>query len=411
MNTTTTQYRNESNPNEPSIELFPHEISPLYWANLTAHEKIIINQGGTSSGKTHAIIRVLFTIAILRPKYIITVISNTITKLKEDALRIAKEVSTQPYIVPFIDNYNSSDRVFTFTNGSIMEFKSFEDEEQAKGGKRQILFINEATRIPYMIFYQADLRTEVRTFLDYNPTSEFWVHDKVIGNKVEFPSTKVIRSWHIHNPYLTQEQHDRIERIQDPELKKVYARGLTGQLKGTVYPNWNEVDIEQFPTDGIIWGIDWGFSKKESADPSAVVRIQFLPQGHDYDYIVDEIIYSKGIEVQSVAQIMKDVGYKSGQPVYCDHSNENIRELRLNHIYAYPAGKGPGSIIAGVLYLRNKRIAYTKRSANLKEELRRYKFMEIEGIITNTPCDEWNHLLDAARYAIHTHSLRTGKVA
>lgn len=392
------------------VVLFPDEKSPLYWANLTADEKIIINQGGTSSGKTHAIIRVLFTIAVLRPGYVITVISNTITKLKEDALRIAKSVGTLPFIHPFIANYNSSDRVFTFKNGSIMEFKSFEDEEQAKGGKRHILFINEATRIPYMIFYQAYLRTQVRLFLDYNPTSEFWVHDRVINNKLEFPSVRVIRSWHIHNPYLTEEQHTTIERIQDPEMKKVYARGLTGKLKGTVFPGWLEVESFTY-TDGVIWGVDWGFSKKESADPTAIVRILFQP-GTDGqpDYIIDQVLCSQGVSVDSVAFVMKERGYKAGQPVYCDHSTENIRELRLNHIHAYPAAKGPGSIISGVLFLRNRTIAYTKTSEKLKVELQRYKFMEIEGIITNTPVDEYNHLLDATRYAIHTHSLRVGKV-
>lgn len=392
-----------------NIQLFPHERSPLYWTNLTTDEKIVINQGGTASGKTHAIIRVLFTIAILRENYIITVISNTVTKLKEDALRIAKEVAGETFIQYFIAGYNSSDRVFSFKNGSLIEFKSFEDEEQAKGGKRHILFINEATRIPYMTFYQADLRTSVRTFIDYNPTSEFWVHDKVLNNKAEFPSVRVIRSWHIHNPYLTEEQHARIERIQDPDLFKVYARGLTGRLKGTVFPGWKAIDRYAFG-DGVIWGVDWGFSKKESADPSAVVRVKFQPDSEDYDYVIDQIMYAKGVGADTVAQVIRENGYKVGQPVYCDHAPENIRELRLKHVYAYPAAKGTGSIISGILFIRNKRVAYTDRSEKLKMELQRYKFMEIEGHVTNTPIDEYNHLLDAARYAIHTHSLRTGKL-
>jgi phage terminase large subunit len=398
---------------QKEVRLFKNEKSPLYWANLTAKEKIIINQGGTSSGKTEAIIRVLFTIAIIRKGYVITVISNTITKLKEDALRIAKNVAKIPEVKEFIKDYNSTDRVFTFHNDSLIEFKSFEDEEQAKGGKRHILYVSEATRIPYMIFYQADLRTKVRTFIDYNPTSTFWAHNKVINCPVddkgrkEFNSVKVIRSWHIHNPYLTDEEHDRLERIADKQLKKVYARGLTGMLSGTIYPGWVEVD--NFPwSDGVIWYVDWGFSEKESADPVAAGRIAFKPKNSDLDFIADEIIYKQGVPASIIAKTMWASGYKTGQPCYCDHSPDDIRELRLAGIAAFPASKGPGSLTSGILFMRSKKVGYTKRSENIREERKNYKFLEIEGIVTNTPIDEWNHHMDGIRYGCRTHSLVTG---
>lgn len=396
------------------IQLFKDEKSPLYWANLTAKEKIVVNQGGTSSGKTEAIIRVLFTIAIIRKGYIITVISDTIPKLKEDALRIAKTVSRYPEIKLFIKDYNSTDRIFTFKNESIIEFKSFEDEEAAKGGKRHILYISEATRVQYMVFYQADLRTKVRTFMDYNPTASFWAHNKVINcpavnGKKEFDSVKVIRSWHIHNPYLTDAEHDRLERIADKDLFKVYARGLTGKLRGTIYSNWAEVD--EFPwTDGVIWYVDWGFSEKESADPTAAGRVAFNPPDCEYDYVLDELCYARGLPPSELAKIIWAAGYKSGQPCYCDHSTESIRELRLAGIYAIPFTKGRGSILAGVLFMRSKKIAYTRRSDNIRTEAKKYTFLEIDGIVTNTPIDEYNHHMDGSRGSCHTHALRTGQL-
>jgi phage terminase large subunit len=394
------------------VHLFKNEKSPLYWANLTATEKIVVNQGGTSSGKTEAIMRVLFTIAIIRRGYVITVTTNTVPKLKEDALRIAKNIAKIPEIKLFIKDYNSTDRTYTFNNDSIIEFKSFEDEEEAKGGKRHILYINEATRIPYAIFYQADLRTKVRTFMDYNPTSEFWVHDKVINCPMgpkgkEFDSVKVIRSWHEHNPYLTQAEHDRIERIGDKDLFKVYARGLTGKLRGTIY-TWDEV--EAFPwTDGVIWYVDWGFSEKETADPTASGRIAYKPDDSIYDYVIDELCYARGLAPEVLADRIWAAGYKTGQPCYCDHSPEGIRTLRLKGIAAFPFTKGPGSIIAGVLFMRNKKVAYTSRSENIRTEVRKYKFLEIEGIVTNTPIDEFNHHMDGCRGACHTHHLVTGR--
>lgn len=393
------------------IELFPNEKNPLFWANLTVHESIVINQGGTWSGKSYSIIQVLFVAACMCPGYVITVTSNTVTKLKEDAIRISKEiVRKNPVIRAQIESYNSTDRVYQFRNGSIIEYKSFTSEEEAKGGKRHILYINEATRIPYMIFWEAQLRTSVRTFIDYNPTAQFWVHDRVINNKAEYPSVRVIRSWHIHNYYLSQAQRDRIERIQDPDLHKVYARGLTGRLKGTVYSNWTEVDSFPWIND-VVWYLDFGFSQKETADPTAGGRIAINPANSEFDFVVDELIYNQGVSASMIAQVFFDAGYRTGQPVYCDHSPAMIRELRLLKISAYPADKGPGSVLSGILFLKSKRLAYTKRSTNIKEELKRYKFMEIDGIVTNTPIDEWNHHMDGIRYGAHTHSLRIGNVA
>lgn len=396
------------------VEIFNTEKSPLYWANLTAKQKIVVNQGGTWSGKSYSILQVLFTIALIRPEYIITVISNTVTNLKADALRIAKDIVSKNRLIkaqllPGPSGYNSTDRVYTFLNGSIIEFKSFTNEEEAKGGKRHILYINEATRIPYMTFFEADLRTSVRTFIDYNPTAQFWVHDRVINNKQEYPSVKVIRSWHIHNLYLTDEQRNRIERIKDPNLRKVYARGLTGKLKGTIYPNWEPVP--DFPwRDGVVWYLDFGFSEKETADPTAGGRIAIAPKGLDFDFVADELIHSQAVPASVIAQIFYEAGYKSGQPCYCDHSNEMIRELRLHKISAFPAAKGPGSLLSGILFMRSKKIGYTDRSENIKEELKKYSFLEVQGIVTNTPIDEWNHQMDGIRYGAHTHSLRTGKV-
>ncbi len=396
------------------IKLFEKEKSPLYWSNLYTQESIVINQGGTSSGKTEAIIRVLFTIAIIRKNYVITVISNTVTKLKEDALRIAYRVADIPEIAIFITGYNITDRTYTFSTGSIIEFKSFENEEQAKGGKRHILYINEATRIPYMVFWQAQLRTKVRTYMDYNPTAEFWAHKKVIrcepndNGEKEFDSVKVIRSWHIHNPYLTEKERKKIENINDKDLWKVYARGYTGKLRGLIYSNW--VPVQEFTwADDVIWYVDWGFSTKETADPVAAGRIAFQPTDCDLDYVADEIIYKQGVPASTVAQLMWEAGYKTGQPCYCDHSKEDIRELRLAGISAFPAIKGPGSVNSGVLFLRQKKIGYTKHSENIENETRRYKWLEIDGIQTNTPVDEFNHHMDGIRYACRSHALRTGR--
>src|SRR5690349_3556034 len=102
--------------------MFP--TTPLYSQNLTAREDIIINQGGTSSGKTFAILQALFTIAVREPNKVITVTGQDVPNLKAGALRDALEIyNGSEELKSLVVSYNKSDRVFEFVSGTLMEFK------------------------------------------------------------------------------------------------------------------------------------------------------------------------------------------------------------------------------------------------------------------------------------------------
>ena len=133
-----------------------------------------------NSGKTYAILQVLFSKAIA-DTCTITVVGQDIPNLKVGALRDAIDIhNADEAIKQQVTFYNRSDRVFTFKNGSIIEFNSYDNEQDAKSGKRDYLFVNEANGIPYNIFEQLSLRTRKQVYLDYNPDTSFWVHDKII---------------------------------------------------------------------------------------------------------------------------------------------------------------------------------------------------------------------------------------
>lgn len=398
----------------PANELFSEVAKmPLFWANLTAAEKIIVNQGGTYSGKTEAIVRVLFYLATLHGGLTIDIVASTVPKLKEDTMKVAARVIKEnPALKKYLSgSFNKSDRYYTFKNGTVINFKSYENSEQAEGPKRDILYINEAGRLDWNTAKLLILRTNTKVFLDYNPTSSMWCHDKIINCQPneqgikEYPSVKVIRSWHIHNHFIPQEKHDEIENIADKELHKAYARGLTAQVSGLVYPGW--VEIEAFPENhrDIIWGIDLGFTQ----DPTVMLKCAINCMG--FDYIFDEHGYAPGIPSGDMAHIMKENGYVYPQPAYMDHKDSIRRELRQLRIVAINALKTKGSEEAGILHLRTKRVAYTKRSTNLKEEIRRHMFAtDGNGNNLNVGMHQFSHGPAAARYAAFTHSVRYGLI-
>src|ERR1044072_4659362 len=128
------------------------QASTLFEINYLCTSHITINQGGTSSGKTYAIEQVLFTLAAQQAKQVITVVGQDIPNLKAGALRDALNIYQQSApISQSIKSFNKTDRIFEFHNGSIIEFKSYENAQDAKSGKRDYLFVNEANGISFEI--------------------------------------------------------------------------------------------------------------------------------------------------------------------------------------------------------------------------------------------------------------------
>lgn len=402
------------------VDLFPEtDRMPLYWANLCSPNKITIDQGGTYSGKTESIMRVLFTLAILRPNTIIHVVANSIPKLKEDSMQVADRIYRGNPLVRFylLGDINKSDREYTFRNGSTISFKSYETAEQADGPKRDILYINEARRVSWDVAKLLILRTNWKVFIDYNPVARFWAHDEIIycpeiNGEKEFPDVNVIRSWHIHNHFIPKEKHDEIERIADPEMKKAYARGLTAALHGLVYPGWTKLPkgyIDAAPD--VIWGVDLGFTN----DPTVILKCALNYKG--YDYIFQSFGYAPGIPTGDMAHIMKEQGgYKFGQPCYIDHNIAVRRELRQLRIVAVHAFKPKGSVYQGILHLRTKKVGFIQEDGNLltyglEHEIRRHSFaIDKNGKTMNEPEHQYSHGPSAARYAAYTHAVRHGLI-
>lgn len=363
----------------------------LYDLNINSPARVVVNQGGTSSGKTYSIMQVLFELGFEEPGSIITVVGQDIPNLKVGAYRDAKTIMGAYDIMTSVyPTINEGERIIKCVNGSIIEFKSYADAQDAKSGKRDYLFINEANGISYEVYWQLAIRTRKKIFLDYNPSARFWVHDELIGRD----GVEVLYSWHIHNTFLTDEEHARIEGISDPELHKVYARGKTGQIEGLVLTNWDICDVlpprEEWKQ--CCYGLDFGFTN----DPSALEQV-VLAHG---DLWVDEKLYSTNLTNPDIASRAKDQGLTDKEQIIADCAEpKSIRELQAQGLWVTASPKGKDSIVSGLDILKRYRIHVTRRSIGILGNLRSYQWQkDRDGNMTNKPEDKNNHGIDAIRY-------------
>lgn len=370
-------------------ELF--EVSDLFMANKETEERTVVNQGGTSSGKTYSIMQLLFEMAMNEPDLVVTIVGQDIPNLKKGAYRDAKTILNQsPILQVWFPYINESERVIRCINGSVLEFTSFKDEQDAKSGKRDVLFINECDGIAYGIYWQLDMRTRRKVFLDYNPSARFWVHDNVIGRK----NVKLIISDHRCNPFLSKEEHEKIEKIEDYELWKVYARGKTGKLKGLIFPEFRIVDRmpEVLECKGNWYGLDFGYTN----DPTALENMR-LAHGELW---FDELLFEAGYDNPMIARVMKTNGIMRRDVVIADCAEpKSISEINSFGFNVRPSSKGPDSIKNGIQILQRYKINVTRRSTGIIQEMKRYKWkVDKNGVMLNVPIEVWNHGIDAIRY-------------
>lgn len=377
------------------------KASVLFQHNYAATAPVVVNQGGTSSGKTYAIEQVLFYKACETPKLVITVAGQDIPNLKAGALRDAQNIYDNSALLrQAVKSFNKTDRIFEFHNGSIIEFKSYDSAQDAKSGKRDYLFINEANGIEWNIYAELALRTRIRVFIDYNPNNAFWVHDNLLGT----PGVQLIISDHRHNPFLDESMRNKIEGIKkfDEERWKVYARGLTGRISGLILSNWYV--CEEIPKDArlLAAGLDFGFTNDETG-----CIVVYLQNGELW---VKELLYQTGLTNPDIGKQLSAAGLSKSTEIIADSAEpKSIEELRRLGWRITGAKKGADSVKNSIDILKRYRINITRDSINLRCELERYKWKtNLSGKSMNEPIDSFNHLIDPLRYvALHKLKIRT----
>lgn len=355
-------------------------------ANLSKRIRIV--QGSSSASKTYSILQKLILQAEQsKESKLVSIVTDTNVNVSKGAFRDFEQICIERNI----ELSGTKHPIEYKINNWTFEFFGLDDSRKAKGGRRDILFLNEGNRVKWETARQLIMRTRETVYIDYNPDCDFWADEKYIGkHDVDF----CIVTYN-DNEACPQTAIDEIESYKDtdPEWYKVFGLGIKGDLfKGKIFPKWEVID--SFPeVDGYWYGLDFGFS----SDPCAIIKV--LPV-NDRIY-AEECLYQTGLINSEIAKFFKTNGYK-GEPVFCDSAEpKSIKELQIFGINAIPADKSPGSIMEGIDYLKSKKIIITQKSVNLQDENKHYKWkQDRDGKELRQPVDFKNHLMDAFRYAL-----------
>lgn len=371
-------------------------------------KRVRVVQGGTSAGKTVAIMLLLTDLAQTQPwaDTTISVVTDSVPNLKKGAMRDFLNIMTSHnYFNP--TNWNRSDNIYNFGDGSFIEFFAVDDPAKARGARRRVLYLNEANRLPYTTYEQLEIRTSDIVILDYNPVAEFWAHTEIINNP-EVDNDFIIVTYK-DNEALDPAIVASIEsRRKNTNWFRVYGEGLTGYNEGQIFKDWKP--IKEVPPEArlVRRGLDFGYTNH----PTAISNI--------YEWnnaiIIDEIAYQTGLKNKAIANLIRqdeglapvselDNSYEGGTKVLtvADSAEpKSIDEIRSYGVEITGAQKGADSVNHGIQVVQDEEVYVTERSENVWHEQRNYlwKIDKRTEKPLNTPEDDFNHHMDGIRYAV-----------
>lgn len=285
--------------------------------------------------------------------------------------------------------WDKTNSVYSFETGSTIEFFSADQPEKLRGARRDRLFLNEANNIPFEAFEELEVRTKDFVYIDFNPTTEFWLFTEVLGKRDD---TEHIILTYKDNEALSQEIVKSIEQRKNrPGWWKVYGEGQLGEVEGRIYTGWSIIDSIPHEARLERYGLDFGYTN----DPTAIVALYYYNGG----YILDEINFSKGLSNKQIADIFANE--KKALAVADSAEPKSIDEIKAFQINIIPTLKGNDSVRQGIQVVQDQKISVTKRSTNIIKEYRNYLWQtDRDGKVLNEPEHTYSHSMDAIRYAM-----------
>lgn len=210
--------------------------------------------------------------------------------------------------------------------------------------------------------------------------------------------------------YLCNEWLDKADlkvfetmKKNNPRRYAVAGLGGWGIVDGLVYENWKEEEftLEKIKDCVTVAGLDFGYTN----DPTAFF-IGFLDKENKRLYVWDEI-YQKGMSNKKIHSAISEAGYSKERITADSAEPKSIDELKGYGLRVKGAKKGKDSINNGIQYIQDLEIIIHPRCVNFLTEISNYTWDKDKfGNKLNVPIDDFNHLMDAMRYALEEHIAR-----
>ena len=353
------------------------------YAALEGPHRFIINEGGSRSSKTYSLCQLMVIYCLQNSGKVVSIIRKTFPALRATVLRDFIEILKEMGIYS-LESHNKSEHIYTFSNGSIVEFFSVDDEQKIRGRKRDIAWCNEANELYFDDFTQLNMRTEFKLIFDYNPSdSSSWLYELPKEESI------LIKSTYRDNPFLPNSIRAQIEDLKrtDEALYQIYALGEKAISKSNIYSNWTFVSHRPARFVNYVYGLDFGYNH-----PTALMRVYWC----DNDIYIEPVIYESYLTTTMLIEKLQAMGIEQTVTIMADYSRpEIIQEMNIAGFDVQNANK---VVKKGIDNVKTFGV-FCQDHKDLKREYENYKWKKIGDFITDEPVKLFDDAMDAVRYA------------
>lgn len=245
--------------------------------------------------------------------------------------------------------------------------------------------------------------------LTFNPWNErHWMKKRFFD--VSDPDILALTTNYMCNEWLDEADKKVFETMKTNNPRRYAVAGLGGWgiVDGLVYENWKE---ETFDIDKIrkeldcksAFGLDFGYTN----DPTALF-CGLLDLNGKRLFVFDEL-YKKGLSNQRIHEEVQELGYTKERITADSAEPKSIDELKGLGLRIKGAKKGKDSVLNGIQWIQDLEIIIHPRCVNFLTEISNYTWDQDKfGTKLNVPIDDFNHLMDAMRYALEEHITKKG---
>ena len=240
-------------------------------------------------------------------------------------------------------NFNRSDYIFTYPNGSVLYAGGMKDDSQREAirsigqkGALDIIWMEEANAFTEQDYQEVLVRLRGTSapwrqlILTTNPDSPtHWINQRLIIGQ----EASTYYSGAIDNPHTAPEYRQTLEMLTGTQYERLVL-GRWVQAEGVVYDNFSLMDggnvteeAEYNPDWPIAWGVDDGYAKGEgkgsiSYHPRVFLLAQFTPTG-GLNIFAE---YGACLEVEETSlRNVLDMGYPAPELAYVDSSAAQLK--------------------------------------------------------------------------------------
>jgi phage terminase large subunit len=239
--------------------------------------------------------------------------------------------------------------------------------------------------------------------ITFNPWNEKHWLKKRFFDAPDDPDILALTTNYLCNEWLDDADKKVFETMKknNPRRYQVAGLGNWGIVDGVIYENWRE---EEFTLESVrkykaAFGLDFGYTN----DPTAFF-VGFLDLTGKKLYVWDEL-YEKALSNRKIYERITEAGYGKERIIADSAEPKSIDEIKTLGIRRMTAAKkGKDSINNGIQWIQDLEIIVHPRCVNFCTEISNYTWAQDKfGSKLNVPIDDFNHLMDAMRYALEEY--------